>query len=106
MKTVFVLSVVIFGTIAYKLISASRENLVESNAKYEVIIKKTGSNRVGVIKIVREITGMGLKEATELVESAPVVIKKGITLDEANKIKSDLSDLGAEITIQKDLDEV
>lgn len=106
MKTVFVLSVVIFGTIAYKLISASRENLAESNAKYEVIVKKTGSNKVGVIKIVREITGMGLKEATELVNSEPVVIKKGITLDEANKIKAKFSDLNAEITIKKDIDEV
>src|SRR4051812_2990738 len=60
---------------------------VEEQTEFDVILTGAGSNKIGVIKVVREITALGLKEAKDLVEAAPKTVKSGITKDEAEKLK-------------------
>ena len=72
----------------------------EEEKEVSVILKSFGSQKVQVIKEVRAITGLGLKEAKELVESAPSPIKEGISVEEAKKIKEQLEKAGAEVEIK------
>jgi len=66
---------------------------------FDVILKSFGDNKIQVIKAVREVTSLGLKEAKELVESAPKAIKEGVEKDEAESIKKALEETGAEVEI-------
>lgn len=59
-----------------------------------------GSNKVGVIKVIRNITGLGLKEAKDLVEGAPATVKEGVSKDEAASIKKDLEEAGATVDVK------
>ncbi len=68
--------------------------------EFAVVLKEIGANRVGVIKEVRAITGLGLKESKDLVEAAPKPIKEGIAKDEADKIKEKLEAAGAKVEIK------
>ena len=68
--------------------------------EFSVILKEIGANRVGVIKEVRAITGLGLKESKDLVEAAPKPIKEGLAKDEAQKIKEQLEGAGAKVEIK------
>lgn len=68
---------------------------VEEQTEFEVILKSIGENKVNVIKAVRALTGLGLKEAKDLVESAPASIKAGVPKDEAAKIKKEIEEAGA-----------
>ncbi len=74
----------------------------EEKTEFEVVLKDAGAQKIPVIKVVRELTGgtLGLKEAKELVESAPASIKKGITKDEANEAKKKLEEVGATVEIK------
>ncbi|MBP5269725.1 MAG: 50S ribosomal protein L7/L12 [Clostridia bacterium] len=72
----------------------------EEKTEFDVILASFGSNKLPVIKVVREITGLGLKEAKELVESAPKAIKEGVSKDEAESIKAQLTDAGATVEIK------
>lgn len=67
---------------------------VEEQTEFEVILKSIGENKVNVIKAVRGLTGLGLKEAKDLVESAPASIKAGVNKDEAAKIKKEIEEAG------------
>ena len=67
---------------------------VEEQTEFEVFLKAIGENKVNVIKAVRALTGLGLKEAKDLVESAPASIKAGVNKDEAAKIKKDIEEAG------------
>lgn len=67
----------------------------EEQTEFEVILKSVGENKVNVIKAVRALTGLGLKEAKDLVESAPASIKAGVPKDEAAKIKKEIEEAGA-----------
>ena len=67
---------------------------VEEQTEFEVVLKAIGENKVNVIKAVRALTGLGLKEAKDLVESAPASIKAGVNKDEAAKIKKDIEEAG------------
>ena len=71
----------------------------EEKTEFDVILTGFG-NKLGVIKVVREITGLGLKEAKELVESAPKAIKEGVSKDEAEKVKAALTEAGATVEIK------
>ncbi len=71
----------------------------EEKTEFDVQLKDFGSKKIPVIKEVRSITGLGLKEAKEKVESAPVVIQEGIAKEEAEKTKEQLEDLGATVEI-------
>lgn len=73
----------------------------EEKDEFDVILKSFGDNKIGVIKAVREvISGLGLKEAKELVESAPTKLKEGVAKEEAEAIKAKLAEAGAEIAIE------
>jgi large subunit ribosomal protein L7/L12 len=67
---------------------------------YNVILKEVGPAKINVIKVVRELTGLGLKEAKELVDGAPKAVKEGATEDEANAIKAKLEEAGAVVELK------
>lgn len=73
---------------------------VEEQTEFDVILANTGAKKIEVIKVVREITGLGLKEAKELVDSAPKAVKEQITKEEADKIKAQLEAAGATIELK------
>ena len=72
----------------------------EEKTEFDVVLKEVGANKLAVIKAVREITGLGLKDAKDLVEAAPKAIKEGIAKEEAEKIKADLVAAGAEVEVK------
>ena len=73
---------------------------VEEQTEFTVILAKTGEKKINVIKEVRTITGLGLKEAKDLVEGAPKTVKEGVNKDEAAKLKKQLEDQGASVEIK------
>jgi len=68
--------------------------------EFDVVLKAAGGNKIAVIKAVREITGLGLKEAKELVDGAPKVVKEAVSKAEAEEIKTKLEEQGAEVTLK------
>jgi large subunit ribosomal protein L7/L12 len=72
----------------------------EEKTEFTVTLTEVGTNKINVIKVVREITALGLKEAKDLVESAPKPIKEGIPKDEANNIKKKFEEVGAKVEIK------
>jgi large subunit ribosomal protein L7/L12 len=73
---------------------------VEEQTEFNVVMTKFGENKVNVIKVVRAITGLGLKEAKDLVEGAPSVVKEGVSKDEAASIKKQLEEAGAAVEVK------
>jgi len=73
---------------------------VEEKTEFDVILTEIGGNKINVIKVVREATSLGLKEAKDLVESAPKPVKEGVTKDEAEKIKKQLEAAGATVELK------
>lgn len=73
---------------------------VAEQTEFNVVMKSFGSNKITVIKAVRSITGLGLKEAKELVEGVPSSIKEGVTKEEAEDIKKQLEEAGAEVEVK------
>ena len=73
---------------------------VEEKTEFTVTLTEVGANKINVIKVVREVTSLGLKEAKDLVESAPKAIKEAIPKDEANAIKKKFEDVGAKVEIK------
>jgi len=72
----------------------------EEKDSFDVELSEVGAEKVKVIKVVRELTGLGLKEAKDLVDGAPKVVKEGATKDEANDIKAKLEEVGAKVTLK------
>ena len=72
----------------------------EEKTEFDVVLANAGASKVGVIKAVREVTGLGLKEAKELVDGAPKVIKEGASKAEADDIKAKLEEQGAKVTLK------
>ena len=72
----------------------------EEKTEFDVVLKEFGAKKLDVIKVVREITGLGLKEAKELVEGAPKNVKEGVSKDEAEKIQKALTEAGAVVEIK------
>lgn len=72
----------------------------EEKTEFDVILKGAGANKIAVIKVVREITGLGLKEAKEVVDGAPKAVKEGISKDDADAISKKLADAGAEVEVK------
>ena len=68
--------------------------------EFSVVLESFGADKIKVIKVVREITGLGLKEAKDLVEGAPKAVKENVSKDEAAKIKKQLEDVGAKVTLK------
>lgn len=73
---------------------------VEEKTEFDVVMTSFGANKVGVIKVVRTLTGLGLKEAKDLVEGAPSTVKEGVSKDEAASIKKDLEEAGASVEVK------
>jgi large subunit ribosomal protein L7/L12 len=80
--------------------SAAATEAEEEPTEVAVVLKEFGANKVNVIKVVRELTSLGLREAKELVESAPVKVKEGINKDDADQMKSKLEGAGATVAIE------
>ena len=72
----------------------------EEKTEFDVILKAAGANKLAVIKVAREITGLGLKDAKDLVESCPKTIKEGISKEDAEKLAAELKAAGAEVEVK------
>lgn len=68
----------------------------EEKTEFDVVLKSAGANKIAVIKVVRALTGLGLKEAKEIVDNAPKTLKEAVSKDDAEKIVNDLKEAGAE----------
>src|SRR5207248_4030155 len=73
---------------------------VEEKTAFDVVLTAAGGQKIQVIKVVRALTGLGLKEAKDLVDSAPKPVKEGVTEDEANSVKAQLEEAGAAVELQ------
>lgn len=72
----------------------------EEQTEFDVILKAAGPSKLAVVKLVKELTGLGLKEAKELVDSAPSPVKEGVSKDEANSLVASLEEAGAEVELK------
>lgn len=76
------------------------EEAPEEQTAFDVILKAHGQSKLAVVKLVKELTSLGLKEAKELVDSAPKAIKEGVTKDEADALEAQLKEAGAEVEVK------
>jgi large subunit ribosomal protein L7/L12 len=76
------------------------EALAEEKTSFDVVLQNVGDKKIQVIKVVRQITGLGLKEAKELVDNAPKPVKEGVPKEEAEKIKKQLEEVGASVEVK------
>ena len=81
-------------------VAAGQAEAAEEKTEFDVILKAAGANKVAVIKAVRGATGLGLKEAKDLVESAPAALKEGVSKDDAEALKKSLEEAGAEVEVK------
>ena len=72
----------------------------EEKTEFDVVLKSAGANKIGVIKVVRAATGLGLKEAKEIVDNAPKALKEGISKEDAEKLAEELKAAGAEVEVK------
>ena len=80
--------------------AAGGEATEEAQTEFDVILKAAGGSKLAVVKLVKELTGLGLKEAKGIVDSAPAPIKEGVTKDEAEALKASLEEAGAEVELK------
>ena len=80
--------------------SAAPAAAVEEKTEFTIVLKGGGANKIGVIKVVREVTGLGLKDAKDLVDGAPKDVKVGVNKTEATEIEKKLKDAGAEVEVK------
>ena len=73
---------------------------VEAQTEFDVILKAAGGSKLAVVKLVKELTGLGLKEAKGIVDSAPAAVKEGVSKDEAEGLKKSLEEAGAEVELK------
>ena len=85
---------------AVAVAAGAAADAAEEKTEFDVILKAAGANKVAVIKAVRGATGLGLKEAKDLVESAPAALKEGISKDDAEALKKSLEEAGAEVEVK------
>ncbi len=76
------------------------DDAAEAQTEFDVILKAAGASKLAVVKLVKELTGLGLKEAKELVDGAPSPIKEGVSKDEAEGLKASLEEAGAEVELK------
>jgi len=79
---------------------AAAAEVVEEKTAFDVVLKAAGANKLSIVKLVKELTGLGLKEAKDLVDAAPSVIKEGATKDEAEALKKTLTEGGADVELK------
>ncbi|CIR26954.1 TPA: 50S ribosomal protein L7/L12 [Streptococcus pneumoniae] len=89
-----------FGVTAAAPVAVAAADAGAAKDSFDVELTSAGDKKVGVIKVVREITGLGLKEAKELVDGAPALVKEGVATAEAEEIKAKLEEAGASVTLK------
>jgi large subunit ribosomal protein L7/L12 len=90
-----------FGvTAAAPVAAAGAVAAVEEQTEFDVILASAGDQKIKVIKVVREITGLGLKEAKDVVDNAPKALKEGVTKEEAEEVKAKLEEVGANVEVK------
>ena len=78
---------------------ASQAGAAEEKSSFDVVLKEAGANKIPVIKVVRDATGLGLKEAKELVDGAPKTVKEGVSKEEAEELKAKFEEAGATVEL-------
>ena len=79
---------------------AAAAEVVEEKTSFDVVVKSAGATKLAIVKLVKELTGLGLKEAKDMVDAAPAVIKEGASKDEAEALKKALEEGGAEVELK------
>ncbi|HEY5507758.1 MAG TPA: 50S ribosomal protein L7/L12 [Paludibacter sp.] len=79
---------------------AAAAEVVEEKTSFDVVLKSAGATKLAIVKLVKELTGLGLKEAKDMVDAAPAVIKEGVSKDEAEALKKALEEGGAEVELK------
>ena len=74
--------------------------VVEEKSSFDVILKSAGANKLAIVKLVKELTGLGLKEAKDIVDAAPAPVKEGVAKEEAETLKKQLTEAGAEVELK------
>ena len=80
--------------------SAGGDDSADEQTEFDVILKAAGGSKLAVVKLVKELTGLGLKEAKGIVDSAPAAVKEGVSKDEAEGLKKSLEEAGAEVELK------
>ena len=75
-------------------------DVVEEKSTFDVVLTNSGAGKIGVIKVVRAVTGLGRKEAKDLVDSAPAAVKEGVNQEEADAVKAQLEEVGASVELK------
>ncbi|MBQ4478775.1 MAG: 50S ribosomal protein L7/L12 [Bacteroidales bacterium] len=88
------------AAVAVAAAPGAAEAAAEEKTSFDVILKEAGAQKLAVVKLVKELTSLGLKEAKELVDGAPKAIKEGVTKDEAEALKKSLEEAGASVEIK------
>ena len=86
--------------VAVATTSSNEEAVVEEKTQFDVILKSPGGAKLQIVKLVKELTGLGLKEAKDLVDGAPKAIKEGVSKEEAESLKTQLEEGGAEVELK------
>jgi len=86
--------------VAVAAVGGAAAPAAEEKTEFDVILADAGASKLNVIKVVREVTGLGLKDAKDMVEAAPKAIKEGVSKEEADKLKADLEAAGAKVEIK------
>ena len=89
-----------FGVSAAAPVAGGVAPAGEEKTEFDVVLKAAGANKINVIKVVREVTGLGLKEAKELVDGAPKAVKEGVSKDDADAMAAKLKEAGAEVEVK------
>ena len=86
--------------VAGAAVGGDRGAVAEEKTSFDVVLKSPGGQKLQIVKLVKDLTGLGLKEAKAVVDSAPAAVKEGITKDEAEALKKQLEDAGAEVELK------
>jgi large subunit ribosomal protein L7/L12 len=86
--------------IAGPVAGGGAETAVEEQTEFDVILKEVGPNKLAIVKLVKELTGLGLKEAKDLVDGAPAPVKEGVSKDESTALKAALEEAGAVVEVK------
>jgi large subunit ribosomal protein L7/L12 len=86
--------------VAGPAVAAEAAPAEEEKSSFDVILKSAGANKLAIVKLVKELTGLGLKEAKDIVDAAPSAIKEGVGKDEAEGLKKQLTEAGAEVELK------
>ena len=88
------------GAVAAPAVGGAEVAAVEEKSSFDVVLKSAGANKLAIVKLVKELTGLGLKEAKDMVDAAPSVIKEGVSKEDAEGLKKQLTEAGAEVELK------